>query len=1175
MNEVITTISPSRPESISLDFEKLRAEGIKRLEEWAPFIWTDFNAHDPGITILEVLCYAVTDLAYRTRLPLEDLLASGPKDKKLKKFFEAEEILPTCPVTSNDYRKLIIDVPGVKNAWLEKAVVTNPGLCIKNERFDRPMSPDLVERLTSLFDEESLPKKLTEFEKVLISISKSEAIPETPKDQMGEIFQRFIYKTKTFSNNDINQFRQLISTLQNGIDKENLELLLERMEAFKSYFDCTCSYYCVDFKSGEENTLERLKLLVEKITFKEAKSALSNILKKLYPGHKKGVVMDDIHKIWELLDYLALNFPDDATTVFEFVNQIFCQFSYSPMKMLDDETVPPENCEKIALNGLYKVKVDLHDPCIKPGSKEEKRILKNIRRKLHQNRNLCEDFAEICTVEKVDICLCLHLEITSGANENEVMAEVIFQIQEFLTPTIRFNSLLQMLEMGLNGDEILNGPKLEHGFITDEELARGIIPEKIFVSDLYKIISGVKDVIAIKEFGIKEGGADEFIKSLTCLDLKGKKPIIDLCCTQLYASKNGFINRVKENAIVDLIKLKELAYLSIEGNPNDKLPIPIGKFREDLSEFTSVQSDFPQNYGLANHGAPANSPEARNGQIKQLQAYLTFYDRLMANYMQQLGQVKTLLAVEQEAKTPTLFYDALYEIPGIKSLIFQPVVINQPQMDQLKQKLPEEIYSILESSDIKGSAYFAFGEWNEKLSVLLGSHWTDDEDIRSCITGVIKSNYSPSAWEAFLNDEQNFYIKKLKEILEPEATQQQRKNQLLDHLLARFGEQFTDFSLQQFGVGYEVALYDDYCDYLSSKADYLLNVPIINSSKAKAYNCQKFKLGNDGVIDSDNKSEKIPIRPDVWNTDNVSGLKNKIYHLLNIKPANTASVFCDPKFRIDLAPDESAERPRFFIQMVALDDLNKVASILMMSTKTYSGNQAKIRQQKINESIGKQEWFKIITNPDKQNSYVLQFSFEDGSDTTVLQSDAMSKKQAELLLENIYTMIDPDACGKEGFHLIENILLRPAVNDDKLLKQSYTCDLTKKPMDPYSFWLTVVIPGWTPRGKDLIYRQYLEQLIRKETPAHIALCFKWLEPEDKVLMKKFEDALEQWREAKANCVPDACDLSDASNRLVDLLNCIPCICDCNHKQPIDELCECVEEVPESPEPNAPIPTIKN
>ncbi|MCP4658446.1 MAG: hypothetical protein GY856_23780, partial [bacterium] len=48
-----------------MDYTSLRQEGIRHLERMAGGRWTDFNVHDPGITILEQLCYALTDLGYR------------------------------------------------------------------------------------------------------------------------------------------------------------------------------------------------------------------------------------------------------------------------------------------------------------------------------------------------------------------------------------------------------------------------------------------------------------------------------------------------------------------------------------------------------------------------------------------------------------------------------------------------------------------------------------------------------------------------------------------------------------------------------------------------------------------------------------------------------------------------------------------------------------------------------------------------------------------------------------------------------------------------------------------------------------------------------------------------------------------------------------------------------
>ena len=55
------TIRRRLPEGTAIDFVRLRELGIQRLEQLATGQWTDFNTHDPGITILEALCYAITD----------------------------------------------------------------------------------------------------------------------------------------------------------------------------------------------------------------------------------------------------------------------------------------------------------------------------------------------------------------------------------------------------------------------------------------------------------------------------------------------------------------------------------------------------------------------------------------------------------------------------------------------------------------------------------------------------------------------------------------------------------------------------------------------------------------------------------------------------------------------------------------------------------------------------------------------------------------------------------------------------------------------------------------------------------------------------------------------------------------------------------------------------------
>ncbi|MCB0374884.1 MAG: hypothetical protein KDD04_03100, partial [Sinomicrobium sp.] len=106
-----------------MDYYALRKEGIALIEKYSGHIWTDFNVHDPGVTILEALCYVLTELGYKIDFPLEDILYSAP-DKtgfslKENAFYTAPEILPCQPVTITDFRKLLIDrIEVVNDAWV-------------------------------------------------------------------------------------------------------------------------------------------------------------------------------------------------------------------------------------------------------------------------------------------------------------------------------------------------------------------------------------------------------------------------------------------------------------------------------------------------------------------------------------------------------------------------------------------------------------------------------------------------------------------------------------------------------------------------------------------------------------------------------------------------------------------------------------------------------------------------------------------------------------------------------------------------------------------------------------------------------------------------------------------------------------------------------------------------
>src|SRR5262249_52878674 len=110
MSNQAITIKETGERDHSFDLDALKEEGLRKIQELAGSEWTDFNFHDPGVTILEVLCYALTDLAYRADFDIADILSVPGKKKIADPLFAPEEILTTAPLSNLDFRRLILDM---------------------------------------------------------------------------------------------------------------------------------------------------------------------------------------------------------------------------------------------------------------------------------------------------------------------------------------------------------------------------------------------------------------------------------------------------------------------------------------------------------------------------------------------------------------------------------------------------------------------------------------------------------------------------------------------------------------------------------------------------------------------------------------------------------------------------------------------------------------------------------------------------------------------------------------------------------------------------------------------------------------------------------------------------------------------------------------------------------
>jgi hypothetical protein len=98
-------------------FARLQKEALEELQLLSGKIWTDYNLHDPGVTIAEVLHYALYEMQYQLHLPFETYLSSeGKIDFEKLGLFSKEELTKPSIVTTIDYEELIEqNIPEVVN----------------------------------------------------------------------------------------------------------------------------------------------------------------------------------------------------------------------------------------------------------------------------------------------------------------------------------------------------------------------------------------------------------------------------------------------------------------------------------------------------------------------------------------------------------------------------------------------------------------------------------------------------------------------------------------------------------------------------------------------------------------------------------------------------------------------------------------------------------------------------------------------------------------------------------------------------------------------------------------------------------------------------------------------------------------------------------------------------
>lgn len=128
-------------------YSRLSKETLHLVQRLSGQRWTDYNAHDPGVTLLETICYGLLDLHYKFDFDFASYLVDSQTRKpSLDRvgLLQADRMFSAAVVTTADYEMLLkTHIPGIRDCEVQldsgyyaiRVVLENPGAA-KQKRMD-------------------------------------------------------------------------------------------------------------------------------------------------------------------------------------------------------------------------------------------------------------------------------------------------------------------------------------------------------------------------------------------------------------------------------------------------------------------------------------------------------------------------------------------------------------------------------------------------------------------------------------------------------------------------------------------------------------------------------------------------------------------------------------------------------------------------------------------------------------------------------------------------------------------------------------------------------------------------------------------------------------------------------------------------------------------------------
>jgi hypothetical protein len=583
------------------NFSLLREKALAYVQQTSSGTWTDHNIHDPGITILEALCYALSDVGYRMNFPMQDLITGDSGNFPAHSFYYAQDILPCHPVTINDFRKILIDLPLIKNAWITP--LTGPGTGIQldyepmyvyQEGSRLVLKKDVTDPPIPLAHHAGILNSPPVFIIGLYAIHiEFEAQPVLGHIDSGEAFEG-VYEKDFFGDifYDISNWNALINN-KNVLQKIANVYTANSNDISLNILPSPKNKYNNNDGKLDERVLKEWYYNIEVLCKGILTFTFKDVLFEPFLENKKGIAGKD------LKDLLTKN-------NFAFFGTCFKKIQALAKAYADIQTV------------------------------------------LHQNRNLAEDYLpQLSAIPTIDFRICADIDVDTKVDIEEAQAMIFHKITEYISPSIPFYTFEELAAKGKAMEEILEGPKLTHGFVLEEEMGENSFQNfTINLSDIINAIYETEGLINCRNVELfladDDGNTITNINKWVITVPAGYKPVLNKRKSKLTFYKNGLplLANFKES----MVKLTFLQINSVKYS-HSNVPFPaLNPTYRDLALHYSLADEFPATYKIGKNFPDAFLDKPALFKYKQLEGYLLLFEQLIANFLKDLHQLKESLS---------------------------------------------------------------------------------------------------------------------------------------------------------------------------------------------------------------------------------------------------------------------------------------------------------------------------------------------------------------------------------------------------------------------------------------------------------------------------------------------------------------------------------------------------